>query len=116
RADVLRQLLQHITGFFLPRTDSVVVSERRKLVRVRCHLPVEVVYKDQSFGGHVLDMGSQGLRLRIDTPLPAGSVIAARALLSGQTRVPHVNFKVLWSRPRTAKNTSLHGIAFDRTE
>lgn len=113
---MLSQLLQHITGFFLPKTDSVVVSERRRLVRVRCHLPVEVVYKEQSLGGHVLDMGSQGLRLRIDSSLPAGSLISARALLSGQTRVPYVNFKVLWSRPRTAKNTALHGIAFDRTE
>ena len=94
----------------------MVVSERRRLVRVRCHLPVEVMHKEQFFGGHVLDMGSQGLRLRIDTSLPAGSVISARALLSGHSRVPYVNFKVLWSRPKTAKHTALHGLAYDKAE
>ena len=86
------------------------------MVRVRCHLPVQVKHKSTVLNGWVLDMGHQGLRLRLDTRLPKGTCFTMRAILGGHARVPFVNFKVLWSRPQDDKKAALHGVGYDEGE
>jgi hypothetical protein len=112
---LLRQLLESVTGFFLPRTQSIVVSERRLQVRVRCHIKVIVEHKGEQLHGLVMDMGHKGLRLRLNVALPKGISYPVRANL-GQGKVPPVNLTVLWSKAKKDKSGFLHGLSYDAGE
>jgi len=113
---MLRELLQRVRDFFLPRKAlEQTPSERRQLVRVRCRIPVQIKQQDKTVSGWIVDMGVQGVRLRTQSALKKGLVIPVRATVSQQSTQVWVNCRVMWSRSATDGKYCFAGARFHET-
>lgn len=110
---MLRALLSRLRGFFLPRSAlAQSASERRQLVRVRCRIPVQIALAERKVPGSLIDLGSQGARLRSSEQLKVGSEIALRPQLQSAAARAAVSGRVTWSRPSREPRHFLAGVSF----
>jgi c-di-GMP-binding flagellar brake protein YcgR len=70
----LKQLLEGVVAFFQERSKPSA-DERRRLIRLRCQYTVQCVVEEEQFAAEVADMGLNGMRLKLDQRLKAGSKI-----------------------------------------
>lgn len=70
----LRELLEGVVAFFQVRS-SGKADERRRLIRLRCDYQVQCVVDKEQFAARVIDMGLNGMRLRLEPKLKPGSTI-----------------------------------------
>lgn len=70
----LKELLDGVVAFFQVRGTSKA-DERRRLIRLRCDYQVQCVVDQEQFSARVIDMGLNGMRLRLDHKLKPGSTI-----------------------------------------
>jgi hypothetical protein len=109
-------LLHRLREFFLPRKALLKdPSERRQLVRVRCRIPIQIRLPQRTASGWVIDMGVQGVRLRLGEPLKVGSIVPLRATLEHQTQQAWVQCKLMWVRPSSDGKYFLAGARFHET-
>lgn len=113
---MIRELLQRIRSFFLPKKALLQnPSERRQLVRVRCRIPVQIRCADRVISGWVIDIGVQGVRLRTAEPIKKGTEVSMRATLAHQSGQAWVGCRVMWSRATEDGLNWLGGIRFAET-
>lgn len=72
--DKLRDLLSGVIDF-IQVSGAEAADERRRLIRLRCEYSVQCVVDQQQFSAVVLDMGLNGMRLKLDHKLKPGSTI-----------------------------------------
>ena len=98
--DKFKQLLEGALAFFQVRATSKS-EERRRLIRLRCDYKVQCVVEQQQFEAHILDMGLNGMRLRMAHRLKPGSnVFVYHPSRSERVENEYVLCLVRWSRKR----------------
>lgn len=109
---MFREMLARVKSFFLPQGSRLDPSERRQMVRVRCHIPVQCRPAETTRSGWILDMGLQGMRVRFSSPLKVGSIVPVRATMPGHARPTWVKFQVRWVRALKHNKGYSHGICY----
>ena len=113
---MLRRFLSRIREFFLPRRALLYSpSERRQLVRVRCRIPIQLKVRQRTLSGWIVDMGVQGVRIRLSEMLTKGSTVPIRATVSQQSSQVWVNCRIQWSRNASDGKYYLAGARFHET-
>jgi c-di-GMP-binding flagellar brake protein YcgR len=95
-----KQLLEGALAFFQVRATSKA-EERRRLIRLRCDYKVQCVVDQEQFEANILDMGLNGMRLRMNHKLKPGSnVFVYHPTRSDRVENEYVLCMVCWSRKR----------------
>jgi len=96
----LKELLEGALAFFQVRATSKG-EERRRLIRLRCAYKVQCVVDQQQFEGQIMDMGLNGMRLRVEQRLkPGGNIFVFHPTSHNQVENEYVLCLVRWSRKR----------------
>lgn len=117
---MLRSLLGGFKSFITSSSSGPDFTERRKLVRLRCHYDVQISYPDEvkkvqqkKFKGVVVEMGLEGMRLRCFDPVKKGQLVDvhyAVPILSAE--VSTVRCEVMWSRQREKDFVTFAGVRY----
>lgn len=110
----LRELLQAIQGL-LPGRAGLPAEERRRLVRLRCYIPVQILQPGKKpHDAVVVEMGVDGLRFRTRYKVDKG--------LEVHVEYPHqvsgvknhrVRCRVIWTRKSTTSQHTTVGVRYD---
>ncbi len=111
---MLENLLDGVRSFFLGRSSSDP-EEKRRLVRVRCHIPVQVKCHDKLVSALVCDMGIQGMRVRIGSAVKTGTRLPVlhNESRAGRTHTQIVNCRVAWCRRLKGERRYSAGLIYD---
>lgn len=111
----LKQLLEGALAFFQVRAPSKS-EERRRLIRLRCSYLVQCVVEQQQFEAEILDMGLNGMRLRMSHKLKPGSnVFVYHPTRSDRVENEYVLCLVRWSRKRRDSDELETGLQYADT-
>lgn len=94
---MFEQVLNRIRGMFLTRPGQFRGEELRKLVRVRCQIPVYVRQGKDTCNGWIVDLGLEGLGLRTSRLLLAGENVQLRALLPPPVGEKWIEGRLQWA-------------------
>ncbi len=98
--NLLKTLLKGAVSFFQVRATSKA-EERRRLIRLRCNYEVQCVFEETQFTANILDMGLNGMRLRMQERIKPGStVFVYHPAQVDRTENEYVLCLVRWSRKR----------------
>ena len=110
-----KQLLEGALAFFQVRAPSKT-EERRRLIRLRCDYTVQCVVEQQQFEAHIIDMGLNGMRLRMNHKLKPGSnVFVYHPTRSERIENEYVLCLVRWSRKRRESEELETGLQYADT-
>jgi len=110
-----KQLLEGALAFFQVRSTSKT-EERRRLIRLRCDYTVQCVVEQQQFEAHIIDMGLNGMRLRMNHKLKPGSnVFVYHPTRSERIENEYVLCLVRWSRKRRESEELETGLQYADT-
>lgn len=111
----LKQLLEGALAFFQVRSTSKG-EERRRLIRLRCAYKVQCVVEQQQFEGQILDMGLNGMRLKVSQRLkPGGNIFVFHPTSNNQVENEYVLCLVRWSRKRRDSDDFESGLQYADT-
>lgn len=103
--------LDKIKSLFLP--NEVSLEERRKVVRIRCHLRVKVDLGRRFTSATVVDMGPQGMRLKLGERV-RGRLQVTYSEKDKRISVPTVGGRVLWCRKLGTETLDyIAGVAYE---
>ncbi len=110
-----KQLLEGALAFFQVRSTSKA-EERRRLIRLRCDYSVQCVVEQEQFAAHIIDMGLNGMRLRMSHKLKPGSnVFVYHPTRSERVENEYVLCLVRWSRKRRDSDELETGLQYADT-
>jgi hypothetical protein len=112
-------LLSFVVGAFrvLAGVEVVPEKERRRVIRMRCRVPVLVSpAKGDAFNATVLDIGLQGLRLVSDTPLAKGSRVDVSTPSDGKDAGGPLVCKVAWMTKSSKRKLFQIGLVFEDSD
>lgn len=109
---MLDNLLEGVRSFFLGRSSSDP-QEKRRLVRLRCHIPVQIKCHDKLVSALVSDMGIQGMRVRLGSALKTGQRLPVLHNDSRAGRNQVVNCRVAWCRRLRGERRFSAGLVYD---
>lgn len=115
---LLRSLLQGAISFFQVKPKARTRGdERRRLIRLRCDYAVKCVVEDTQFPARILDMGINGMRLRLQERLkPGTNVFIYYAGQADPGRDEYVLCLVRWARRRRNSEEIEAGLQYVDTE
>lgn len=111
---MLARVLRYITAFVSASEDPGAGRERRKVVRLKCKIPVRLLPESGApLEAMVVDLGLKGLCLRCCERLQPEEVYRVQHPgRSPEFEVQEVRCKVRWVRERRFSDSSLYGLAF----
>lgn len=92
-------------------------SDRRELIRLRCHYDVEFAVKGKKHKGQVVDMSLKGMKLRGFVPAKVGDIVEVsnpREILDSSVNT--IKCKVLWCRKRERDFVVFLGVAYAESD
>lgn len=106
-----------INGLFnSPPGPEVTLEEQRKLVRIRCRIPLYIRHAGSSFNGQIADIGLQGIAIRSNKPLPVDAEVSLRALLAEPEGAEWIPARIVWSRQQSGGKRFLAGARLHSTK
>lgn len=110
---MLKELLSGIKALVQGRTDEEWdLTDRRGLVRLRCHYDVEFRYRGKKHEGRIVDMGLKGMKLRCFQTMRKGEEVSVNYGLAIDALHATVNCQVLWCRQREKDFVTFVGLEY----
>lgn len=91
-------------------------SDRRELIRLRCHYDVDFVAKGKKHKGKVVDMSLKGMKIRGFAPVKKGDIVEVTYAQEIMSDVVTIKCEVKWCRTRERDYVVFAGLTYSEPD